>query len=475
MRLLRSLATRRVKRTTLVFVAVASACGAPRAHAQDAPSSDKRAMGEPRPGEALVYVIRQSAFTARGAGFKVFSDDRLLAKLRNNTYTFAYLSPGTHIVWVEYSDAAPFDVAAGQTYYLTFKGVDPLKVVSEAEAQAAIAKASRFIGPNEEDLREAAGTIAKKWPKYRLKAASWAAPASEAPAYIPPVSTENMLRVPAGTALAAELMENLSSGLNQVNDAVWVRALADVSVDGRLFVAKGAPIKASIRGVKERERGNRQGRLDLVMTSVQAADGTVCPLIGQLASVGNQGSTGRNVAAGAVTGLQVAGLVAGALPGLLGGLLVPSGTDTYHLAGEKIRVFTREDVWIGPPDAGVADDVGAVTGQPTDVRKAHPRGNHIRLDVPKAKVPESVEIVVEGPSDAASLEMVLVDGADAPVPVRAEQLSRADEGWVARFDGWSICRYLRPGEAGTDLTFRLAATDGTVTLAQARLTLAGNE
>jgi hypothetical protein len=95
----------------------------------------------------------------------------------------------------------------------------------------------------------------------------------------------------------------------------------------------------------------------------------------------------------------------------------------------------------------------------------------IVCDFRKGEFPKTVDIVFEHVQEIASLELFEAGGREILVPVRPARVSRSGAGWVAQFEGWSICRFLRVGEEGTRLTFRLVAPDGGVTAAQAQLVM----
>ena len=174
----------------------------------------RKVYGKPRQDAALVYLYRQSHWMAGAAwAMHVFSDDQLVAVLRNNTYTFTYVAPGTHLFWNDGGSAGPCDFAAGQTYYLSFD-LDVMSILSEAAGQAAIQKATRFIALDDRQRAKAAGAIAREWSTRKEEHAA-ALERAEVATYTRPASTENMIQVPAGTALPAELMENLTSALDR--------------------------------------------------------------------------------------------------------------------------------------------------------------------------------------------------------------------------------------------------------------------
>lgn len=433
--------------TVILLLAVMNAVLLPSANAATRPQKVKTVYGETRRDAALVYIY----WAGRGPT-RFFYDDQLVGVLRYNNYTFAYIAPGTHFFWSDFPEWGICDFAVGQTYYLSFNW--GLSILSEADGQAAVKKASRYRELTQGQRTKATGTIAKKWPRYKDKLGSKLTPAGGEIVFTPPASTENMVKIPAGTALMAELMENLNSGRNSADDSVWVRTAEDMQIEGNLFVRAGTPVKALIRGAKKRGRFLKAGYLDLIMVSVVAADGTVCPLVGQVATTAAERS-------------QVPSLVGTAAAGLVGGIAVNAllkGRESFHPAGEVVKVFTRQDIFIKPLQA--ANEPNSAAVKPSDLVKAYARGK-IACDFAKGQVPQAVEIIFEGAGDIASAELVRVAGWEIPAPVRASKLSRAKEGWVAQFGGWDFTRFLRPGNAGIQLAFRLTTLDGTVAIAQA--------
>ena len=415
-------------------------------------------LGEPRQDAALVYIHRKSAMAGGGRALHIFYEDRLAAVLRNNTYTFAYIEPGTHFFWDDIGEKGLCDFAAGQTYYLSFHVVDGMSILSAPDGKATIEKASRYIALTQQEQTKVADKIAKKWPRYKESQGSKLAPGGGEIAYTPPASTEGMIRVAAGTAVAAELMENMNSAHVEPGAAVWVRTAEDVQVSGSLFVRAGTPIKALVRGGEEKGHWRKGGKLDVTMVSVMAADGAVCPLIGQMATTGAKGSAAAaNVAAAASLGAAIAISA------------LTKGAQAFYPAGEIVKAFTRQDVWMKPVQAAAEPNSGV--GKPADLVKARARAK-IVCDLAKGSVPQFIDIVFEGTGEIARAELFRVAGWEMPDPVRPSKLSNSNGGAVAQFEGWDLVRFLRPGSSGTQLAFRLTTAGGDVRFAQADVPIA---
>ena len=412
----------------------------------------EKVYGEVRPDAALVYICG-------GVKDSFFYDDQFFINMSgyHACCTFTHLFPGTHVLWDRYGRSWLFDFAPGQTYYLgntlETKGLGSpfrLFVLSDAEGQAKITKAKQFVEPTEKERSKAASTIAKKWPLIKKKLESRIALATGQVLYVPPASTDNMIKVPMGTVLTVELMENLNSGLNKAGDDVWFRTTDDVRVDDNLFVRAGTRVKALVRETEKTSRFLGTGRLDVTILSVPAADGTVCPLIGQVSAIGAYHQSiaftlGAVVASGLVVGALTKGVVS----------LVPSG--------ELFRAFTKRDIWIKPAQG--TGEKNSATRKSDQVVKAH-AAREVIFNVGKGECPETVGVIFEDSRDIALAEFIEVAGDQIARPIRATSLTRGKEGWIAEYGGWDLCRFLRLGDAGTRLAFRLTATDGTVVIAE---------
>jgi hypothetical protein len=412
-------------------------------------TKDAKVYGETRPDAALVYFIGNERVD------RVFCEDQLVAYFKKTwNYSFAYISPGTHRFWtsgVLLRSLAYFDLAAGQIYYMSWDFDGQMYMLSNADGEAALKK-KKYVALTQEHQRKTAKQIAKEWPEYKAREADKLMPPG-AESYIPPAVTENMIKIPAGTAVVAELMQNLNSRFDKADDGVLLSAAADVYVDGKQFVRKGSPVKAIIRETGKSGRRGRNGRLDVKVISVGAADGTVCPLIGQLAVVGGyRPRAAEEVALGVATGLVGLGVINNLM----------KGSEAFALAGDKTNVFTCRDVWI--KEVRPTDETSAGALNLLNPVKAYSR-ERISYHAVNGGIAESVEIVFETTAEFASVQLFRAGDMEIPMPLAARKLSRVKEGLSAQFSGWDIVRFLRP-YPGTKLSFRLTASDGTVVLAQ---------
>ena len=108
-------------------------------------------LGEAKPGQALLYVVRPTSI-----GFAIksffFVDDAIRGINRGSSYFFVDVPPGKHVLWSksENVDALELQFEAGKTYYVQQK-VQPgwgrartrLELLSDAEGKEALAKCSK--------------------------------------------------------------------------------------------------------------------------------------------------------------------------------------------------------------------------------------------------------------------------------------------------------------------------------------------
>jgi hypothetical protein len=126
-------------------------------------SADKR-VAEAHADEALVYLIREKRFVGGGRTMFVFSDQTFLGALDNDSYTFAYLPPGKHLLWLNWAKInTEIDVEAGKTYYFaiwtTFDALD------ENSGKAFLGGISAYATPEPRELDKAAEHIRERYGK----------------------------------------------------------------------------------------------------------------------------------------------------------------------------------------------------------------------------------------------------------------------------------------------------------------------
>lgn len=123
-------------------------------------SPDKQ-MAEPRPDQALIYLIREKRFVGGGRTMFVFSDQTFLGALDNDSYSFAYVPPGKHLLWLNWAQVnTEIEVEAGKTYYFavwsTFDALD------ESSGKTFLSGISSYATPDPREVEKAEEHIRKR-------------------------------------------------------------------------------------------------------------------------------------------------------------------------------------------------------------------------------------------------------------------------------------------------------------------------
>lgn len=126
-------------------------------------SSDKPSA-DPRADAALVYLIREKRFVGGGRTMFVFSDQTFLGALDNDSYTFAYLPPGKHLLWLNWAKInTEVEVEAGETYYFAIWST--FDVLDETSGKAYIGGVSAYATPTEREVAKGAEHIEERYGK----------------------------------------------------------------------------------------------------------------------------------------------------------------------------------------------------------------------------------------------------------------------------------------------------------------------
>jgi hypothetical protein len=152
---------------TVRFLIVAALLAAGLLAPASAPGADRipeKRLAAPRADAALVYLIREKRFVGGGRTMFVFSDQSFLGTLDNDSYTFAYLPPGKHLLWLNWSKInTEVELEAGKTYYYaiwsTFDALD------ENSGKAYIGGISAYSTPTEREVAKGAEHIAERYGK----------------------------------------------------------------------------------------------------------------------------------------------------------------------------------------------------------------------------------------------------------------------------------------------------------------------
>ena len=167
--------TTRRKMLTVVFVAV---CCTPLPLVAATKSADKQ-FGEVKPDEALVYLIREKRFVGSGRTMFIYAGEQFMGTLDNNSYAFAYLPPGKHLLWTNWAKInVEAELEAGKTYYYAiWTSFDPLDEVS---GDAYVKGIDSFASPTPAEIEKSAEHIRERYGKAVASAAKKPDDASQA-------------------------------------------------------------------------------------------------------------------------------------------------------------------------------------------------------------------------------------------------------------------------------------------------------
>lgn len=411
-----------------------------------AEETETKAYGDGMTDRALLYAIRAKG--ARGGNSVVqdlFAGTTLLMSLRGNSYGFAYVDPGRHRIWGT-GDVEEIDFVPGETYFLLC-GDQGMALLDEEEGLAHIDSVLYYMRPDSEfesSRPKKEAKAAKMMPKIDKQLARYVEriELAETPAPPRPVSTDGLVRVPAYSRVEVELMENVSSFLNELGDSVWFRVRQDAIVAGQAWLRAGTPLVGTIVEIKPARKGGVSGDIEIEIPFVDAADGTRIPLIGQFVDTGRHRK-------GAAARLMVAG-------GLLGGAFSPRGREAFELRGDHWHVWARSEAWVAPADPW------AVAEQ-EDTRIVAVRGRFVEpliFNLEKHKQIPDIALEVESETALEAVALTGVGDWSIPAPPKARRLSRSAGRWTAVFDGWSLLRHLVSGAEEAPLRFTARTADG---------------
>ena len=406
--------------------------------------TEKAVKAEPRPGKALVYMIRQDHFTASARTIYLFSDRTFMGALDNDCFSFAYVDPGRHLIWTNWTRITrEIELAADQTYYIDV--FQTIGLLNEEDGKALIAKAECYATPTESETAKAAEHIENRYARAAAREgkkekapldADGAAAVSAVPAA--PENTEGLLQVPAGTSVKLRLTETATSGFSKTGETVWFEVVEDVTVEDQLLLSEGTRVRGLVRQAQKGKGGGIEGVLEIDLPAVKAADGTNIPVAGQIVTSGKSKADKAAtvaIAAGALWSLAVKGL------------------ETYHLAGEEIVARTRADAWVklplpaagdsaatAPPLGALPEPVGAALAASWE--GAADPDEAIVLEPHTRSEPKEIRIDIDSAGAVKSVEIYAVAGQLLPEPVRPLKLDRRKAGWTAVFEGWPLVHHM---------------------------------
>lgn len=141
--------------------------------------STAKQYAEPRQDAALVYLIREKRFVGGGRTMFVFSDQTFLATLDNDSYAYAYLPPGKHLLWLNWAKInTEVEVEAGRTYYYAiWSSFDAL---DENSGKSYLNGISAYATPEPQEIEKASEHVRERYGKAMASAAAKPADATRA-------------------------------------------------------------------------------------------------------------------------------------------------------------------------------------------------------------------------------------------------------------------------------------------------------
>lgn len=389
-------------------------------------------MGMIQPDKALVYLIRPSNFIASVRTQFVYLDQAFLGALDNNTYTFAYVNPGTYLIWTNWTRVQKkiiFD--AGQVYY--FRIFDQVLLLAKEEGISAINSVPNFAGPTEKELKKAQVHIQKRYgrAKKRMEKDEYAQVVStiNSPAL---VKRAGAVFLPALTSIKIKLLENVTSALSSAGDKIAFQINEDVTQNGKLLIVKGTPFTGVVWHRKHGKTGGVAGTFELLVSSVPAADGNLVPVSGHISTI--QGTDRTNEA---MVRYLAAGLV---------GFLTTKSREGFLFSQQEFIVTTKEDTWILPM---TPEKIAALSNSAQPSSKIYEAivKHPIKFFPYKKKSPKDITVDVGNQYIWDQLSLVAIDDTILSSPVTSQKVNGQSNSQNFIFDGWNIVRYIPIGSS----------------------------
>ncbi len=233
---------------------------------------------------------------------------------------------------------------------------------SAAEREATLAEREKEIELREKE-KELERREAALGDKPRPAASKPSAPASTSaqPAQPVPQAEPVVVRIPAGTALAVQITEPLSTKTTTVGTPVAARLAEDLVIDGRRVARAGASVHGTVASVvSAKKKIGGKAKLGLTFDRLELIGGDVVTIAastleeGKSSTAKDAAKIGGGTAAGAILGHQVDGdkgkLIGGILGGALGTLAASkTGAELELPADTVIAVAIDSDVEVRLP------------------------------------------------------------------------------------------------------------------------------
>lgn len=397
-----------------------------------ATKSPIKQYGQASPDKALVYLLRPARLMASLRTMFVYSDQNFLGTIDNNSYTYAYVEPGNHLIWANWTNIQKnIEFIAGQTYYLNIWM--PLSIVPTNQGSQMVAyELSHYASATEKEIKVAQNHISKRYKRAvkKMQKDDYA-PIQTAPAQMVMSAPQpGSVALPVNTPIQIKLMENVTSGYSQVGDEVSVQVIQNVMKDGKVLVAAGTRAKAI---VNHKSKGKKEigGDLDVVISGIPAVDGTMVPVAGLLSRTAkdrSQEAAGRTILFGVV------------------GYLSMGSRESYLFSQETFSVPTKQEVWIKPQETLATAQLAAIPGVAQGV-KIHSGVISKSIAFKPHKKSKMADVKVDLPQEFRWDQLKLVSAGGIPLArlVAAKEKSEKSQSFI--FNAWDIVRHL-PLNAG---------------------------
>jgi hypothetical protein len=189
-----------------------------------------------------------------------------------------------------------------------------VEILREEQRQKEIEEREAAIAKKEAELAEREARLARSTPVRTASRPAAPAPSRPAPARSPdydepaPARRPSSVTVPAGTALAAAVLDGVSSEHSQVGDSVTARVADDVWAGGVVAIPAGSILHGSVTDVQGLRRVGGRARLAVRFDSLELPRGGSVPVYATWQREG-KGETKRDAAT--IAGSTVGGAVLG--------------------------------------------------------------------------------------------------------------------------------------------------------------------
>jgi len=390
--------------------------------------------------KSLVVFIQGKEYIYGG----LYQGTTMLVGADKNSWGYALLTPGKHRIW-GCGPEREMDFVAGATHYIYCELL--MSTLPEEEASAFLAELPGPTSGKPVKKPDRAYEFSAKWAqRFEWQAAPEVASAPQ------PQIVEGSVRVPAGTPVDFELAEMVTSAHSPLGGQVWLRVAEDSVADGHMWLPAGSVARGVLPQVKRRS-GPAIGSFELVVPSVDVG-GVRVPLVGQFFSAA------RHRAKAAKTAMLLGGPLA---------VLMVGGNNAFELPGTRVRLWTRENIWIPRVSATAASEAAAPL-QPTTLPARSP--TQIKFSPQGDAVPVAIAFEIDGSVAVTEAVLAAVGGKVLPEQPKATQIAQRPTGSVATFDGWSVLRFTGVSPEPIRVRLKGSLADGRSFVAEASVTAA---